>query len=61
LASKTLSLAKEILSIRVQQDLIEKFPSELYGHMSLSSFPTKVLLPPALGGIDDIVALKGAN
>jgi hypothetical protein len=45
----------------VQQDLIEKFLSELYGHMSLSSFPTKVSLAPASGAIDDIVALKGAN
>jgi hypothetical protein len=61
LASKTLSLVEEILSIRVQQDLTEKFPSELHGHMSLSSFPTELSLAPALGAIDDIVALKGAN
>jgi hypothetical protein len=39
LASKTLSFAEEVLSIRVQQDLTEKLPSELHGHISLSSLP----------------------
>jgi hypothetical protein len=43
LASKTLSFAEEVLSIRVQQDLIKKLPSELYGHMSLS-FPCRIII-----------------
>jgi hypothetical protein len=38
LASKTLALAKEVLSIKVQQDLTKKFPSELHSHMILLFF-----------------------
>jgi hypothetical protein len=43
-ASKTLSFAEEVLSIRVQQDLTEKLPSELHGHISLSSFPCRIIV-----------------
>jgi hypothetical protein len=36
LASKTLSLADEVLSIRVQHDLTEKLPLELHDHKILN-------------------------
>jgi len=44
LTSKTLSLVEEELSIRVQQDLTEKRPSELHGHMILSSFLCRIII-----------------